>query len=847
MANVASETRYLFSQIKKGEAFLLLGAGSSVTCDSANRTRLKSGLELAKKIATDAGFEYQGETLAEVVQATVGHRLSQVQFHQLLQREYLKCVPSQELRKLFSYTWVRAYTLNIDDTVERIGRPYSGQKVSIFNARVDKVSPKDETGLADLHLVHLNGEALKPDHGLIFSKDDYALALSEEQPWYAELAADYQKYTPVIIGSSLNEPILDVELERIKKREGRSGAAFLVTPAQFTDIQSAILHEKNIFHLQMSLAEFANLLQSQIGAAANVETITAATRPEFDPKVVATLSHDDIKTAMAVKPVALQNIRVGLTQMSKEEVERRAKNFLQGGPPTWPIVMSDIPVRLHEGKGFGGTLAHAISEGYKLVVVTGTAGSGKSTLAMQCLCEALTSDSSAVLYELGSEAPSYSRVFDLLQRLHPSRRIFLFVNDLFLYGDQLHFDLETIRENNIIVVTTARLGEWKERFEKYFRSVSLRFELQRFVAEDYGPLTERILKYVPAPNFAKASPAERLKRFQNSRRQLLIALREITESRKFDDVIDDEYNKLPDLATRFLFRLVGVATLARVGVDEALAAQIYNAQGFTRSFGDARSALEGVVLRNSDRRLQVRHELYVEHIFRKVEPLSAFLEALNSLLTMLSRYKVPLLSSLSRADAQLFKFLLNHRTLLRRCRAAGEQTMGLAVYEKFEKAFELDGHFWLQYGLYCRSLGRLSDALRFMSKSIDAFPENPAAIHAVADLKLRLAADPSVSDAIAHRYIEEAVPQLLRLDAKQDGRTDLYPIVTLADRHIHALLMRKQPERAREVARRYFPRIQEHERAFGAHILRQLMTNVMKFVTNGIWTQTDYRRFTDQD
>jgi tetratricopeptide (TPR) repeat protein len=485
---------------------------------------------------------------------------------------------------------------------------------------------------------------------------------------------------------------------------------------------------------------------------------------------------------MALRPVVGMSLSLELQrQRSSSAFDRHAQLFLQGATPDWIIANSDVPIDLAAGESFRPVLQQAIEQGIRLVVVLGMAGSGKSTLAMRNILQ-VSENSGCVLYELSGEARSFSGVFSLVQRLHPTRRVLIYLDDLALYGDTLSADLEKISGNQVVVVATARLSEWNDRFQRYLANVANTFELKRFEPSDFEPLTNRLLRYVPAPAFRRATSEERLRRFRRSRSQLLIALREITESKRFDEVIEDEWSKVEQPSRRFLFYLAGIATIARVGIASHLAAGIFRQRFPAESFDGAVSSLSGIVFGDRENRLRVRHEQYAEHIF-DIEPLSEFLESVKSILWALARYEAPLITRLTKNDASLFRWLLNNRSLYRRCSRRERSEDGLAIYESFEKAFELDGHFWLQYGLYCRRLGKLDRAMTYLNQSVQAYPQNIYAIHALADLKLQAAADLNCPPSTAQNYINEAIEELLKLDARQStehGAVCAFPLASPA-------------------------------------------------------------------
>ena len=111
--------------------------------------------------------------------------LSRAQFSQVLRDEYTRVSPSAELQRLFSYTWRRIYTWNIDDALSNIA--HAAQRRKYFNGLSDKVSAQE--GHEYLQIVYLHGEAQKPEHGFIFSPSEYNARLNRnDHDWYRELA-----------------------------------------------------------------------------------------------------------------------------------------------------------------------------------------------------------------------------------------------------------------------------------------------------------------------------------------------------------------------------------------------------------------------------------------------------------------------------------------------------------------------------------------------------------------------------------------------------------------------------------------------------------------------------------
>jgi hypothetical protein len=169
-----ADARQLLNTLEKGEIVLVLGAGASATSTNSRGQRIRQGASLAALLASDAGLEYKNEDLPDVIGAVVGPRISATQFHRILAAEYTKIAPSSELVDLLAYTWRRLYTWNVDDSIENI---HGGVQIRrYFNGMKDKVVAHE--GLSYLSVVHLHGEALKPEHGFIFGVSEYNARLN---------------------------------------------------------------------------------------------------------------------------------------------------------------------------------------------------------------------------------------------------------------------------------------------------------------------------------------------------------------------------------------------------------------------------------------------------------------------------------------------------------------------------------------------------------------------------------------------------------------------------------------------------------------------------------------------
>ncbi|WP_269220691.1 SIR2 family protein [Brevundimonas vesicularis] len=731
MLDIAEEdARFLLQTIKEGDATLVLGAGASFGSENARRQPVKMASELAAEIARAAALPYADESLTDVIGAAKQF-LSDVQLTEIYKNEYRGVRPSEWLEQLFGYTWKRAYTWNIDDSVQNINRR-SAQARRYFNGIIDAVHEID--GKEFLQFISLHGEISRPELGLIMSESQYSDTLSRGgHKWYRQAAQDYLAFSPIFIGSKLSEPILKSELQRaMRDASSAQGRAYLVVPENLTPIQKGNYRSQGIIHIKATLEEFVRWLKSELPNGVSTASALSAHNIRIPADDISRLTPDERQAAWNLKPIKVSNLEASIASATSQSKAAAGRKFYRGFAPSWDVAASDIPVWLRATDDLDADLKGSIQRRDRLFVVLGQAGSGKTTALMQSLVKRMREDKSIIVYELKGEGHQVRSAFSLIDKIH-STHVVVFVPDLFLLGDAFRGDVESLSGRNITVVSTARSSEWRERLERHFGDYASTSTFQRFIQRDYAPLIDRLLSYVPAPKFLKMSGPDRERALGRSKSQLLIALREATESKTFDDIITSEFESLPDDDTKDLLLIVSLATIARVGIRPEVAKSVYEANLPKRSFQSALAALDGIVSLDSYGRLLARHELYVRHVLTQLVQWQDFSRAVVGVLRTYTQYAVPIIKNVNKKDGQLFRFIINHDFIMQRAKKDRSVSAGIGIYEEFEVEFQLDGHYWLQYGLYLSEAGDDEGSMTMLRRSIEAYPDNVFAVHAYAD------------------------------------------------------------------------------------------------------------------
>ncbi len=495
---------------------------------------------------------------------------------------------------------------------------------------------------------------------------------------------------------------------------------------------------------------------------------------------------------------------------------RPTRSFYEGYGPSWPIIINKSFARLKQFDLISSKFAEFARNSGRMFIILGEAGAGKSTCTMSTLLDFSDASRQSPIFEYKESSGTIREAFLALRKFLNGEDCFVLVEDLHVYADEISDIASNDQFSFVKFISSARLSDWNSRIALQFPRNVMEVVLNRFTDADVDEIISKVLEYVPVPAFARLTSLERRARFQKSKKQLLIALKEATESRGFTEIIDDEFARVTSADARALFYLVGVATVARAGMLQSAVESIFSSKSRPIPFKDVvNGQLSGMVDVANSGRLVARHEIYARHVMDHAE-FGEVVEALREILDYFSRFETPVIRHVSKLDGQIFKYVLNNKFIFDFFEAHRKGDKAPDFYEEFALRFQLDGHFWLQYGLLLRRLGKQDEAFDKLQKSIQAYPENHLVHHAFAQQKLIAVGSRGRHDEFARRLIGEAVGYLLERHfhgvQKHLGRLDEYPIVTLSHYHIDTLVRLKRLDDAAQQAKRYFKLVQEFER-----------------------------------
>ncbi len=820
-----------------GRLVLLLGVGASKGCRNGLSQEVPLGKELAEILAKELGETLDGEDLADVYAAARSDLGTQVD--NILERHFKHCTPSKEYVELSKYPFFRIYSLNIDDAFEKAVNSQTSVSRRKLNVRQrnDSVVEPDQF-FQTLDYIKLNGDINNIKNGFIFSPQEYGDGSAQSPLWYQELARDFHRYTFIFIGTQLKEPLFNHQVSKFKAKTGTSNLKSYIIIPSLSSIQKKGLSAGNIEHIKGTLGDFVDWLKNEFNSPPTSTEIIANVRPELSLE-----TKNDSKNISLFSGVTPVN-RATLALMERSKSKSKIRNFYKGFKPTWFDIMDDVPAFLGKTANF---YEVALSNNKPLplnfYIMFGTAGAGKST-ALRQLALRLSEEGDRHVYFIEEFK---SGLQDLISELdyRNDKPYYLFIDRINDIAFEVSKIIKSSKSTKAIFVSSENPKIWKTRVKDHLENlITESIDISEILDEDADPILDKLKTYGNWTRLQRMPHKKRrIELLKKSKKQLLIGLLETTSGEGYQKIIQKDYKSIECPSEKSLLILAGLATTQGVSANEVTLTRAMSHLGKNPNIHYVASNMDGLVeYKNGN--VTTRHRVYMENLFRYYVSNSDLYESICAYINAFSVYHFPIVKNISTSEFAVYKYLVNAKALKKLFKEDDKSI--LSIYEKFEKAFENEGLFLMQYGLALRSFGQNEPAYEKLKIAQQAFPESPHIEHALALQRIILACSES-DETVAMALFSDAEEVLTRLDSSnispESGGTDRYPIITLSEGHVKVLINLGNIPEAKIIARSYYDRIQKISDLKHNVRIKKTMTKLMKFSLSGRWPVGDNDEF----
>ncbi|GAB6124491.1 P-loop NTPase [Humidesulfovibrio idahonensis] len=809
-----------------GKLILLLGAGASCTSFDRQGNNVLMGNSLSRHIAESSGLPYSGEDLKTTYTAAksiLGDRLQNI-----LELLFKHCKPSESYNTIAKYPFARIYTLNIDDAFDVALRINSKQKIN-FRVRKSSIHEQDMLYI-EMDYIKLNGSIDRPEDGYIFSPKDYADESNKQSPWYQELAQDYHQYTFLFIGTTIDEPVFYQQIERHAVKHGATApTAFLITPSITPIKKQSLFSEYKIEHIAGTLDTFAQWLLHSYPIAPSTEEIACNRTPPLRAILTnAPQNEKDNVAKLFSKMITVSRSNLALFINSEPG---KIRDFYRGFKPTWGDIVDGVPAILKSTTDLIDLIESEYTTSCNFIVTYGPAGSGKSTILRQSALSISESSSIHVYFVEGIADDLYASV-QYLERTAAEKYI-LFIDRIDSNRDDLLRVFNDKIIHNGLIVGCESQNIWESRTKAHLGHYAKTIKLSTIDEKDADKILEKLEQFGPWTRLGKMTPAQRrAELLTKSKRQLLIGLLESTLGKGFEKIIEDDYLLLTSGKDKTLFTIVGLATIHRSSLSEKLAMRALASLDIESDISIYETRLAGIIHFDNNR-LTARHPVYVRHLFQYLTPKDLLQKCIYAILSAYTVYDAPIIKHVGKQESSLFRSLINHKFLNEFLKK--DKLLILGIYQSFEKHFETDGLYWLQYGLALRDFDDQENAYHKLLTAFEAH-KHPHTEHALAQQELILA-DRIDSKTKALALLNTAKERLLKLD-KVLISDDTYPLVTLSEAQTKITLRHEGVDAAKIVAKEYANILSGRIKRSSQDIrLQTAWTRLTTFATTGEWIE----------
>lgn len=786
---------FLTDHTQLGDIALFLGAGFSIDAKNTLGESIPTGGALANKLAAEASMAYEGEPLPSVYEVA-RKRVGEKRLLEFIRREFSVTEHSEWYNTLPTFVWHRIYSTNIDNLLDKI---YDSRTQQRARKIVCPENPEERDQLlGELQLVHLHGHVDAPHAPLTFSFEDFAKQTAKPNPWYRILIEDLFSNPIVFVGTQLHDSPFHHYLEERGQRERGlrefRPKSFLVSPS-ISDIRREQLLGSNIIPVQCTAEEFFLELRERISEPmTSLDAVRRKIRPDL---VIAPKS--PVSSATIARHFAL----VRPDHLPHSPRHDQEEQFFLGAEPDW----SDISKHRDADRDICKTILTALLDKNppKCVFVHGPAGCGKSTTAMRTAVE-VSRHGHPSWYATIAERIDLDPLLDHIHESQSEHHHYVFIDVASRHVDSIAAAFARIKHSpRVTLVLVDRTNSFVNKRHSLSELDPVDIRIPDLSDQDIIRLIDRLDHFGMSGSLKGLSNGAKFDAFKKvAEKQILVAMREATSGRGFEQILRGEYSELAEQAkTAYLICCLAVSQGAPGVYKRHLMASLDRSEYTKACVLD--DLLRGVLVRanNSGTMLKPRHRMIGRWICNEIADDESKFHAIIRFLLSVSGEIVP--NEIRRRSPAFlgYRGLINCNGLWN---LFGDRAKALEVYESVRDAFADDFLFWLQYGMANMEAGRYDIAENHLKQSLGIRPNNYQTIHQLGILHLRIAAN-SPKPELALERANEGI-EILQQQIHERGMEDSYPYAAYLHYvlawycHAAAIIATPEWESLRNIARR---------------------------------------------
>ena len=749
-----NDKQNLLRNLVRNRVTLVTGAGFSRDSKNKFGNFLPTGWELASMLWSFLyTTPYDGKTsLKTLYGAALKHPGGLAPLREFLCAHLSATYIPEWYTSVSKWFWYRVYSFNADDVMEKL---FEQSQTGLDIVIAPSPFKERDQFLRKIQYIKLHG-SVSSDQSLTFGPKEYGIrAASRTDMWYLHFVEDYSTLPTLFVGTELDEPIFWQYIEMrgeqaIRGDKVRRPKCFLVNPTISKPMED-MLSNYNIVPVRATAEAFFVWLEQQQQSQTREQTLGQVIEG-MEPAILAAASGAAVRDVMRIE-YFYSLFRTPFRPANP----KRGSFFLLGAPPTWDDIANDVDAH----REISDTVMLKLNEAFSkdvddIILLSSAAGGGKSTISRRAALD-LVDAGFPVYFSDGRSRPDPARIAEHILTLQ--ERVFLFFDnagdDLGLIASLWH----QIRHHTFrpVILVAARSNDVAFRGHELMRTGARIAEVivPNLSEKDTIAVLETLDRHDFLGVLKDRTPKQRVELFKTkARSQILVAMREATTGRGFDDILRDEFSRLDTKDAKLLYLVTAIASDLDYGLPIQ---QMISALDLppNETLLLVEKGLNGILLQheNDSNAYFVRHPAIAFFIIQNAprEILADALVALAICITTIlpgGREK-----RLSRAF-KVYRRILSH-TRMQTLFPNGSD-LARSVYERLRDYCRGDGHYWLHFASFeIEQGGNISVAENYLAQADALLPNSKQVETATAHLLFKKAVH-AVNAVTARAYCDEA-------------------------------------------------------------------------------------------
>lgn len=529
--------------IETGSCVLFVGAGMGNYMIDEHGTRIPDGVGLAAKLSERFNVPSDGNhDLSKVSQYIEVKNRGRKELIAFIRECLSNTYPDDNMMWIPSIHWKAIYTTNYDNVIQKAyDRHPSPSQDYITISRATGF--RDYNSPIEVPIFHLHGalfEEASPD--IIITQQDYIKYKEHRKMMFEYLKHHMASSSVLYIGYSHNDSNWNALITEIEEEfyPETIPTSYRVSPTT-SELDIELLKARNIITINRKFDEFVLDAKTQILN----NCIDSKGLEKLESRVPS-----DLIEFFKTNPTSVLRLISSWEYLNQTMVDGKKTdlhNYIRGDKPSWNIIFNgmyfqrDVEDEIYEMLMDYATEA---KQRPRVCIATGSAGYGVSTLLMAIAVRIIKDRAGKVFFY---KYPSDIREGDIFYALTTTNeKCFFFIDNAADQTATIRNVIQHAREYNksLMLVLGDRINEWKQA-KPYLSGDS--FEIQPLSDSEIESLIDFLTKYNELNRLEYLEREHQIAAIRkNYNRELLVAIREATEGRNIDAIIEDEFFGIKD-------------------------------------------------------------------------------------------------------------------------------------------------------------------------------------------------------------------------------------------------------------------------------------------------------------